>query len=147
MLGKATQSAREIKGEGEIHHAPRDESDADGSGPTPQFGREDDPVGVLNPDLSWTHYRLLTKQPPRLSRSTVAPSLTREHHHKKADDVPGSHLSSAELAHGPLDHSTESNRPKRSLPLLTVLRSAFRHVPRFSRSGPARHGSIACRQL
>jgi|SRR5271157_1261924 len=35
----------------EIHHAPRDESDADGSSPTPQLGREDDPVGVLNPDL------------------------------------------------------------------------------------------------
>jgi hypothetical protein len=45
----------------EIHHAPRDDSDAAGSSPTPQLGREDEPVGELNPDLSWTHYRLLTK--------------------------------------------------------------------------------------
>ena len=48
-----------------------------GASPTPQLGREDDPVGVLNPDLSWTHYRLLTKVEsaarPRLLRDRGGP--------------------------------------------------------------------------
>lgn len=40
---------------GEIRHAPRDEL------PSTQLVPADPPAGTLNPNLSWTHYRLLTK--------------------------------------------------------------------------------------
>ncbi|MGO9307676.1 MAG: PDDEXK nuclease domain-containing protein [Spirochaetia bacterium] len=63
----------------EIHHAPRDESDAAGSSPTPQLGREDEPVGVLNPDLSWTHYRLLTKVESEHARGFYEIEAVRNH--------------------------------------------------------------------
>jgi predicted nuclease of restriction endonuclease-like (RecB) superfamily len=63
----------------EIHHAPRDESDAAGPSPITHPGREDDPVGVLNPDLSWTHYRLLTKVESEHARGFYEIEAVRNH--------------------------------------------------------------------
>src|SRR4051812_45823462 len=46
----------------EIHHALRDESGEVASpAKSPPARRKIEATGMLNPDLSWTHYRLLTK--------------------------------------------------------------------------------------
>ena len=50
-----------------------------GPSPTPQLGREDEPVGVLNPDLSWTHYQLLTKVESEHARGFYEIEAVRNH--------------------------------------------------------------------
>jgi predicted nuclease of restriction endonuclease-like (RecB) superfamily len=64
----------------EIHHAVRDKSER-GAG---ERGRQavacrDLDRGVLNPDLSWTHYRLLTKVQSPLSRDFYEIEAVRNH--------------------------------------------------------------------
>ena len=64
----------------EIRHAVRDES-ADGAGiaaRTPSR-RKAEPVATLNPDLSWTHYRLLTKVESTHARAFYEIEAVRNH--------------------------------------------------------------------
>jgi predicted nuclease of restriction endonuclease-like (RecB) superfamily len=64
----------------EIHHAARDESrQGVGEGVVPAGTGRDPASGVLNPDLSWTHYRVLTKVESPLARDFYEIEAARNH--------------------------------------------------------------------
>jgi hypothetical protein len=64
----------------EIHHAVRDESQRRaGEGSRPAVAGHDPDRGGLNPDLSWTHYRLLTKVESPLARDFYEIEAARNH--------------------------------------------------------------------
>lgn len=62
----------------EIHHAVRDKSGR-GEGDGPTVADRDPDRGTLNPDLSWTHYRLLTKVESPLARDFYEIEAVRNH--------------------------------------------------------------------
>jgi hypothetical protein len=62
----------------EIHHAVRDESGSDEGGMEPAVSGQPC-MGVLNPDVSWTHYRLLTKVESPLARDFYEIESVRNH--------------------------------------------------------------------
>ena len=64
----------------EIRHALRDESgEAASPAKSPSAKRKIEATGMLNPDLSWTHYRLLTKVESPQARDFYEIETTRNH--------------------------------------------------------------------